>query len=94
MEFLSKDLENIIINYKEEMENLEIHRIKFKKSIDLIKMLKYNCFRYGPNNRERTITIYGYKYSYCLRVCLICNNIIQTSHLDNCEIGNSCKHSS
>ena len=100
MNFLPKDLENIIVDYKEEMEHkelLEKHRMKFKESLNIIKRLRNTNYRYGTNNRERTITIspfihktLGYTYCYCFRVCLICNDIIHSSRMDSLEIGNQC----
>ena len=98
MEFLPKELEDIIIDYKESLEyqeNVENHRKSFNKSLWIIKNLRHIIYQIGDNTIN-TITIgplhhrLGYIYCFCFRMCSNCNDFIHSSRMIN-DIDNSCK---
>lgn len=104
MNFLPKELEDIIIYYKNKFEHLDKvkqHNKKFKKSLIVIKKLINISFFLNEMSgqfTEKTVTIGPltyknpiYIYCYCFRVCLLCHNIIASSRMEQNYIGSSCK---
>ena len=61
MDFLPKELEDIIVDYKEHLEhqeNVKQHNKKFRKSLTIIKKLRNTVYNnHNGNNQETTVTI-------------------------------------
>ena len=49
MNFLPKDIEDIIIDYKNQLERYEEHNKKFRKTLDQIDYMIYNIIKNKSN---------------------------------------------
>lgn len=100
MNFLPKELENIIVDYKDHFEYQELlkqHQKKFRKSLTIIKKLRNISFQ-STHNSEATITIGPlthqvprYVYCHCFRICLLCHNIRASSRMYKSDMADRCK---
>ena len=75
MNFLPKEIEDIIIDYKEDLEIEDKHNKKFIKSLTIIKKLTHRTCKFGGDRTERTITMgpfthhkLKYTYCFCIRI--------------------------
>ena len=101
MDFLPKELEDIIIDYKKHLEYQDLireHRKSFNGCLTFIKDIRNNSYKTHMSRTERMVTIgafihkrLGFTYCHCFRVCLICNNIKSSSRMCDNNIGNRCK---
>ena len=94
MDFLPKDLEDIIIDYKEHFEHQELvkeHIKYFYKSLCIIKNLRnrsHGAVKIGKKLTSKIVTIgpllhsSGYIFCHCFKMCLICNEYIHSSRQD------------
>jgi hypothetical protein len=63
MDILPENIENIILNYKNDLETYHNHKTNYKKSLDIINNMIYKI----TNNKSGNITshrIVKYKNSY------------------------------
>jgi len=100
MIILPKDIEDIIFEYKKQIEYQELvkkHSKKYNKCLIHIKKSKNISYSSYRNRNERTITIgpffhskRDYVYCLCFRICLRCNDIKESSRMYHNEIGNHC----
>lgn len=52
MDILPEDIENIILNYKNDLETYQNHKTKYRKSLDIINNMIYKI----TNNNSGNIT--------------------------------------
>ena len=92
MDFLPKELEDIIIDYKKELEYQELvenHRISFNETLNTIQKIRNRSTKIRNHNVFNNIFIItisrffhrklGYSYCYCFQVCKFCNDYIHSS---------------
>jgi hypothetical protein len=95
MNFFPKELEDIIIDYKEQLESKE-HKLKFKKSLEIIKNIRTNIsYSIGEFYLQSTIgpfySVRNYTCTFGYQICIKCNNFKQTCNMDKGDLFNCCK---
>lgn len=94
-------LQEIILNYKQDLEYEELkknHKIKFQNTLYLLNKLKNitNSYYWDENSYRKTITIgpmfkNNHTICFCFSICLNCNNYIHSSKMFNLDIAKTCK---